>query len=259
MTKPAVIPELVVGQRPQRERPSSGRSEVRPSLSLIRVVRRTSTWTPYLPQLLLVLGGELEILGVARGDDDLALVVELLRVVDNCERAHDPRPGGKHRHRARLGDILSPWRPLRSSRRCAGPGPDAQKYREPPPMSPQPDGGAVAERQASPIHARFGACAPIRRTRCSGLRHGAGQRRLEARARGHAPSPHLELGALEVLADRLGAAAQVRGEERLGDGVERDAVLRHGKAVPLLGVQHVGDGQALGPHGRDDLVGLRPA
>ena len=45
-------------------------------------------------------------------------------------------------------------------------------------------------------------------------------------------------------------------QERLGDGVERQPVLRDGKAVPLLRVQHVGHGQILGPHRRDDLVGL---
>ena len=105
-------------------------------------------------------------------------------------------------------------------------------------MSPHPDGGAVAER------------------RCRS--HGAPAARRPPSQPGHVRGAlaHLELGAGEVLADRLGAAAQVCGQEGLGDGIEGDAVLRHRKAVSLLGVEHIRDRQGLGAHGGDDLVGL---
>ena len=132
-TKPPVIPELSSTSARSVRRPSSGRSVLRPSLSLTRVVRRTSTWTPYLRSSSLYLRGQLVILRVARGDDDLALLVELLGVVED-RKAPDPEARGKHRHRARLGDILvhgaPPFCPEPVPARSAG------NLREPSPMSP---------------------------------------------------------------------------------------------------------------------------
>ena len=118
-------PGLVVGQRPQRDaalqRPQRAAAfpvldpRGPPHLDLDAVLAAAPP----------VLGGQLEILGVARGDDDLALVVELLGVVENCE-ASDPEARGKHRHRARLGDILVHGVPFDLPDE-AGPVPDAQK------------------------------------------------------------------------------------------------------------------------------------
>src|SRR5262245_59348775 len=67
---------------------------------------------------------------------------------------------------------------------------------------------------------------------------------------------HLEFGPCEIASDRLAAAAKVRCKKHLGYGVERQAVLRHGKAVALLRIEHVGYGEALCAHGLDDLVRL---
>ena len=98
-------PGVVVDQGAQASGgPPAAAGVLRPSLSLTRVVRRTSTSTPYLRRSSLYCVARSKYCGVAGGDDDLALPVEQLRVVDNRQPA-DAEAGGEHRHRARLGDI----------------------------------------------------------------------------------------------------------------------------------------------------------
>src|SRR5262245_47881639 len=86
------------------------------------------------------------------------------------------------------------------------------------------------------------ACPPSRSARQSGLEAGDVARALA----------HCELRAREVSADRLDAAAQMCGKKRLGNRVEGDAIGRLRKAVSFLGIEHVRDGEALGPHGGHD-------
>ena len=107
---------------------------------------------------------------------------------------------------------------------------------------------------------RIGSNGPIRQFAGNGgsfpeTRYQAAGSAAEAR---HVAAPSRTSNLAPAKSPPIGSARppRVRRQERLRDGVEREAVLRHGKAVPLLGVEHVGDGQALGAHGGDDLVGL---
>src|SRR5688572_9835441 len=60
----------------------------------------------------------------------------------------------------------------------------------------------------------------------------------------------------EIVADGLAAPAKVATEEGFVDGVEAHSVLGALEAVPLVGIDDVRDGDALGLHRGDDLVGL---
>ena len=54
----------------------------------------------------------------------------------------------------------------------------------------------------------------------------------------------------------MAEVTQALREERLGDRVERESVLRPCKSVTLVGVEDEGDGQIFLRHGANDLVGL---
>ncbi len=77
------------------------------------------------------------------------------------------------------------------------------------------------------------------------------QPRHELRARAD-----LGAGGRERVAEGFKAPAEVRGEERLGDGEEGHVVLGAGKAVALVGEDDVGHGQVLLLHDLDDLIAL---
>ena len=62
-----------------------------------------------------------------------------------------------------------------------------------------------------------------------------------------APSGTVMLEPSKSSPNGLVAPAQALREEPLGDGVERQAVLRPGEAVALVGEQHVGDRELLAP------------
>ena len=98
------MPELSSISARSVRRPSSGRSVLRPSLSLNARGPPHLDLDAELAQVFLVLRGQIEILRVARRDDDLAVLVVPLRVVDD-RKAADAQAGRQHRHRARFGDI----------------------------------------------------------------------------------------------------------------------------------------------------------
>jgi len=59
-----------------------------------------------------------------------------------------------------------------------------------------------------------------------------------------------------VLIRRFGLAAEMACEERLGQGVELQAVLRTSETVPLIGIEYVGNGFAGCLHRGDYLFAL---
>src|SRR6185295_17718011 len=67
---------------------------------------------------------------------------------------------------------------------------------------------------------------------------------------------HLEVRALEVVADRLVTPAQALAQEPFRDRIERSAVGRAPEAVALFRIQHVGHGQVLVLHRLHDLIRL---
>src|SRR5262245_66104923 len=67
----------------------------------------------------------------------------------------------------------------------------------------------------------------------------------------------LDARAREILAHRLEAASEVFRQKRLHDRGERAAVLRSSESMTLVGIKHVGDGNAALLHGRADLLGFR--
>ena len=71
-----------------------------------------------------------------------------------------------------------------------------------------------------------------------------------------APAGTLIVEPIEGAADRFGAAAEIFGEERFGDGDERLFVFGAIEAVALVAHQHIGDGDVFILHRLDDLVGF---
>ena len=88
------------------------------------------------------------------------------------------------------------------------------------------------------------------------LRELARRRRLAQSRNVFGAGDDLHAGARQVAAERFGLPAQASRQERLGDGVEGEVILRPGEAVPLIRIQQVRDGDVPLLHGPDDLVGL---
>ena len=68
-------------------------------------------------------------------------------------------------------------------------------------------------------------------------------------------SPHLGVGALDRL-PRFEAAVQVLSHKFFRAAVKVEAIVGPDKAVPLINVNDVSDGQLLGAHRLHDLSGL---
>ena len=64
----------------------------------------------------------------------------------------------------------------------------------------------------------------------------------------------LDRGPFKIRPDRLHTPAQSFSQESFGHGVEGFSVFRPGEAVPLIRVEHVGDGDISGLHRVHDLV-----
>ena len=118
------------------------------------------------------------------------------------------------------------------------------------PMSPQPDGGAVAEGRSS---------TPIRTAAASAA--GPRLRRGPASAASRpgtwaAPSPTSNLAPAKSWP--IGSARPPRCAARNASAMALKEMRFSGtaKPCPSSGIEHVGDRQVLGAHGRDDLVGL---
>ena len=69
--------------------------------------------------------------------------------------------------------------------------------------------------------------------------------------------PELDRRALEVVAHRLRASAEMPREEELGDRGERPAILHATKAVAVVGVPDVRHRYRALPHRLDDLIRFR--
>ncbi len=63
-------------------------------------------------------------------------------------------------------------------------------------------------------------------------------------------------GALKVHSNRFVISAQMTRQKGFGHCEETEIVLRSGKAMPLVGIQHIGNGYFLLLHRLHDLVGL---
>src|SRR5262245_52755408 len=99
-----VYSRFVIDQSPQRQatlqRPKGGAT----LLVLEEAFLSHIELDPIFAQVLLEFFGQLDILGIACGNDDLALPLELLSVVDNREGS-DPQAGNNYRDYARPGKI----------------------------------------------------------------------------------------------------------------------------------------------------------